>query len=235
MTFATDPERIERNWRSITVELDAPRPGLIERFLRRLGLPAHFTRLMVATPALRRSWFIALALSILIGLGATDAAKPRDDLFILLLLAPLVPTLGVAMAYGLSADPAHEVTLATPMSGLRLILTRAAAVVGCSSLFLGLASLFTPSTTAMAFAWLLPSFGLCAASVAAMTYTAPRKAAAGVGGLWVILVTTARVVAADPLAAFTSSGQVLMAIVTVLGLLVAYLRRDRFDLLAASS
>lgn len=234
MTFATDPARIERNWRSITIELDAPRPGFVERFLRRIGLPAHLTRLMVATPALRRSWFIALGLSILIGLGATDAAKPRDDLFILLLLAPLVPTLGVAMAYGSAADPAHEVSLATPMSGLRLILTRAAAVVGCSSLFLGLASLLTPSTSTMAFAWLLPSFGLCTATVAGMTYTTPRRASAIVGCLWVLLVVAARVSANDPLAAFTIGGQAFMTVATVAGLAVAHHRRDRFDLLGGS-
>ena len=235
MTLATDPARIERNWRAITVELDAPRPGYVERALRRVGLPAHFTRLIVATPALRRSWFIALGLSILIGLGATDAAKPRDDLFILLLVAPLVPTLGVAMAYGSSADPAHEVSLATPMSGLRLILTRAAAVLGCSSLFLGLASLLVPTLPLMAFAWLLPSLGLCSVTVAGMTYATPRRAASVTGGLWVLLVVLARAATSDPLAAFTAAGQVTMAALAVIGLAVAYQRRHRFDLLVAGA
>ena len=82
--MSVDPARIERNWRAITIELDAPRPGRVERFLQAFGLPSRFSRLVVATPALRRSWFVALGLSMLIGLAATDAAKPRDDLFVLL-------------------------------------------------------------------------------------------------------------------------------------------------------
>ncbi len=232
MSYTTDPARIERNWRAITIELDSPRPGRLERMLQRLGLPTDVSRLVVATPALRRSWFVALGLSMLIGLLATDAAKPRDDLFVLLLIAPLVPTLGVAMAYGSNADPAHEVGLATPMSGLRLVLTRAAAVLGFSAAFLALISLLAPSAPAMAFGWLIPSFGLCSATVAAMTFMAPRRAATVAGTLWVLGVLIARGAGDDPLAAFTVVGQVLMAVVAVVGLVVAVQRRDRFDLLA---
>lgn len=232
MIYATDPARIDRNWRAITIELDSPQPSRVERLLRLFGMRSDLSRLVVATPALRRSWFIALGLSILIGLAATDAAQPRDDLFVFLLIAPLVPTLGVAMAYGSSADPAHEVALATPMSGLRLILTRAAAVIGCSSLFLAVAALLTPTVPAIAFAWLLPSFGLCSAAIGAMTFVAPRRAATTVGGLWTISTLVARAASSDPLAAFTAGGQFAMALLTIVGLMVAYQRRDRFDLLA---
>jgi len=233
MNYATDPSRIERNWRAITVELDAPRASSLERLLRRLGIPARITTLVVATPALRRAWFIALGLAILIGLAATDAAKPRDDLFVLLLLAPLVPTFGVGLAYGPTADPAYEVTLATPLSGLRLVLTRALAVVGCSTVALGLAALLTPSTPAMAFAWLLPSLGLSSATLAAMTYTSTRRATTIVGSVWLLVVLTIRAGSEDPLAAFTAVGQVTMVALTGLGLALAFLRRDRFDLLVA--
>ncbi|MEM9650496.1 MAG: hypothetical protein AAGA65_00280, partial [Actinomycetota bacterium] len=50
------------------------------------------------------------------GIGATDASKPRDDLFVLLFIGPLVPVLGVAMAYGAEADPAHEISLASAVA-----------------------------------------------------------------------------------------------------------------------
>lgn len=227
--WPVDPARIDRNWRAITIELDSPRPGRIERLLRLVGFPAPVTRLMVATPALRRAWYLATGLAVLVGLGATDAAAPRDDLFVLLLVAPLVPVLGVALAYGVEADPAHEMAVATPTRGLRLILTRASVVVACSTAVLGVAGVLAPGRSPMAFAWLLPSVGLTAATVALMTVLPPRRAAAVTMTAWTIGVLVVRAGAEDPLRAFTTGGQVVMVLLTVASLLVAVRRRDRFD------
>ena len=68
-----DEERLARNWRAITIELDAPRPSRTERILRTLRVPPHVTRLAVATPALRRSWFVAVGL-----LASHDLAHDDD-------------------------------------------------------------------------------------------------------------------------------------------------------------
>ncbi|MEM7272848.1 MAG: zf-HC2 domain-containing protein [Actinomycetota bacterium] len=233
--WPVDQARIDRNWRAITIELDSPRPGRIERLLRAIGFPAHITRLMVATPALRRAWFLATGLAILVGLGATDAGAPRDQLFVLLLIAPLVPVLGVSMAYGVEADPAHEMAVAAPIRGLRLILTRAAVVLACSSGLLGLAGLAAPGRTLMAFAWLLPSVGLTAVTVALMSMLSPRRAAAVVMVTWTVGVLMVRGGAEDPLRAFTLGGQLVMAALAVLALVIAVVRRDRFDRLSVSS
>lgn len=233
--WPVDPARIDRNWRAISIELDAPRPGRLERFLRFFGMPSHITRLMVATPALRRAWFLATGLAILIGLGATDGDRPRADLFVLLTLAPLIPVLGVSMAYGSQADPAHEASLATPLRGLRLIATRAATVLGFSIVLLSIAALLTPGVQLMAFAWLLPSFALTATTVALMSFTTPRRAASIAAVVWVVGVTVARGPSGDPLAAFTAGGQFLMMLVLVAAVAVAALRRDRFDLLGVTA
>ena len=230
-----DPARIEANWRAITVELDAPVPGRMERFLRRAGLPSHVTRLVVATPALRRAWYLATGLAILIGLAGTDASEPRENLFGLLLVAPLVPVLGVALAYGTESDPAHEMTLATPMRGLRLVLTRAAAVLAFSTFWLTIAAILAPGRQPMAFAWLLPALGLTSATVALMTLLRPRLAAAATAGTWVLGVVVVQNAAADPLAAFGPIGQLVMVVVAGLGLAVAVARRQHFDLLAVRS
>ncbi|MEM9565655.1 MAG: zf-HC2 domain-containing protein [Actinomycetota bacterium] len=226
-----DPARIEANWRAITIELDAPVPGRMERFLRWAGLPSHITRLVVATPALRRAWYLATGLAILIGLGGYDAAQPRDDLFNLLLVAPLVPVIGVALAYGTEADPAHEIALATPVRGLRLILTRAAAVLAFSTFWLAITAILAPGRQPMAFAWLLPALGLTSATVALMTVLRPRLAAATTSGLWVLGVAIVTSAATDRLAAWGPVGQVVMATVGAIGLAVAVARRDRFDVL----
>lgn len=232
--WSVDPARIEANWRAITIELDAPAPSRMERLLRAVGLPSRITRLVVATPALRRSWYLAIGMVMLIGLALTDAARPREGLFALLLLAPLVPVLGVALAYGPEADPAHEIALATPMRGLRLVMTRAMAVLGFSTVWLLLASALAPGRQPMAFAWLVPALGLTTATVALMTALAPRRAATVSAVIWVLGVAWVRSAAADPLAAFGIVGQAVMLAVAVGAVAVAIARRDRFDLIGVS-
>lgn len=232
--WGVDPRRIDRNWRAITFELDAPRPGRIERMLRALGLPTHLTRLVVATPALRRAWFVACALAMLVAMGPYDVERPQESLFVLLVLAPLVPVLGVSFAYGVEADPAHEVSLATPMRGVRLILTRAATVLTISIALLGLAALLAPEVSPLAFAWLLPALGLTTASVALMTVFPPRRAALVTTGAWMTAVIVAWAAATDRLAAFSAAGQVAMVVLTVVALVTIWQRRDRFDQLAVA-
>ncbi len=230
-----DPARLDRNWRAISIELDAPRPSPMERMLRLVGFPSRMTRLVVATPALRRSWFLSTGLAGFLSLLTTGATDPREQLFGLLLVAPLVPVIGVAMAYGIDADPAHETAVATPMRGIRLLLTRAVVVVTFSSFCMALASIITPNLSAMAFAWLLPSLGLTTTTIAAMTSLRPRHAAVATSTVWVIGVLSARAGSSDPLAAFTSAGQFVMALVAVAGLLVTVARRNKLDLLPVRS
>ncbi|MEL6981078.1 MAG: zf-HC2 domain-containing protein [Actinomycetota bacterium] len=229
--WPVDQARIDANWRAITIELDAPVPGRMERLLRAVGLPARFTRLVVATPALRRAWYLATGLAILISIGAATGPQPREDLFMLLLVAPLVPVLGVALAYGTEADPAHEMAMATPMRGLRLVLTRAAAVLAFSTFWLLIAAVLAPGRQPMAFAWLLPALGLTSATVALMTVLAPRRAAMVAAGVWVTGVLIVQGAATDPLAAFGPAGQVVMVVVGLVSFGVTVLRRQRFDVL----
>lgn len=230
--WSIDPARIDANWRAITIELDAPRPGRMERLLRAAGLPSSVTRVALATPALRRAWYVATGVAILLALALTDAARPREGLFGLLLIAPLVPVVGVALAYGAGADPAHEVALATPMRGLRLVLTRAATVLAFSTFWLLIASILAPGRQPMAFAWLLPALGLTTASVALMTVLSPRWAAVVSSLVWVVGVSSVGAGATDPLVAFGPAGQLVMVAVTAAALAVAIVRRDRFDVLA---
>ena len=225
-----DPHRIAANWAAISAELDAPRPSLSERALRWFGVPARTTRLMAATPALRRSWFVALAVTVVIALGAADASRPRESLFALLFLAPLLPVLGVTFAYGPGADPAYEITIATPKSGIRLVLVRTAVVLGVALAVLGSTSLLTPGPSALAFAWLLPSVATTACTLAAMTTVAPRRAAIGVTAGWMAAVVVAGVIASDRLGAFSGGAQAAWALLAVGALVIAHRRRERFDL-----
>jgi len=221
-----DPDRIDRNWRAVTVELDAPRAGRIERMLRAFGLPAHLTRVMVATPGLRRAWFVATALAVFVAMAPFDGTETRADLFTLLLVAPLVPVLGVSFSYGVESDPAHEASIATPIRGLRLLLTRSAVIVSTSTAALAVAALIAPGAQPMAFAWLIPTLGLTTAMIALMTFVAPRQAAVLSSSAWILGIAVVR--AAD-LAAFTGPGQLVMIAVTVVALATTWVRREHFD------
>ncbi|BAN04557.1 hypothetical protein [Ilumatobacter coccineus] len=224
-----DAARLDANWTAITAELDAPQPSRIERLLRFARVPTRVTRLVVATPALRRAWYLAVAVVVFIGLAAIDPDEPRQSLFVLLVLAPLVPVLGVSMAYGPAADPAYEVQLATPMRGLRLIAMRAATVLGVSIAVIVPIALLGEVSRPMAAAWLLPAFAVTTGSLALMTFVPPRLATAIAGGAWVLAALIARGVSDDRLGAFTPIGQLVALAATIGFATLSTVRRASFD------
>lgn len=228
MSDVVDQARLDANWRAITAELDAPRASILERLLRRVRVPGHVARLVVATPALRRAWYLSVAVAVLVGLGSSQP-DDRGSLFALLVLAPALPVLGVALAYGPSADPSYEVQLATPMRGLRLVMTRAVTVLAVTVVFVGGPALLAPDVRAMAFAWLLPALALTAASLAAMTWLAPRRAASTVAAAWFVGAVIVEAAGSGELAAFGAVGQAVALVVAVTGGVLTVVRREAFD------
>lgn len=231
-TPLVDPARLERNWQAITVELDVPAASRLERLVRRLGLAPRLTRVALATPGLRRAWFVAVAVVMFVALIAGDTATNADNILGFLALAPLIPVLGVSFAYGVEADPSHEIGVATPMRGLTLVLTRAAVILIVSALLLTLAAVLNPAAGFWAVAWLLPSFALTFTSLAVSTWLSPRKAAAVTTGMWLVFLLVVNGAASDRLAAFTAPAQVLYLFGAAAAFAVLWQRRDRFDLLA---
>jgi hypothetical protein len=225
---AIDPARIDANWRAITAELDAPRPARIERLMRAVRVPAHVVRMIVATPALRRSWYLSVLAVVLVGLGGADPER-RDSLFALLVLAPMLPVLGVALAYGSAADPSHEIQLATPTHGLRLVAIRSVTVLVVSIAIVAPLAGLSEAARPMAAAWLLPALAVTGASLAVMTFLPPRRATAAVAVGWFAATVVARVAADDPLAAFTAIGQLVAIGVTIAAVAIVIVRRSSFE------
>ncbi len=226
-----DQVRIDANWRAITFELDAPIPSRLERVLRRVGFSSATARLVGATPALRRSWVSSLVAVVLIGLGSADSDP--SSLAAMLTLAPLIPVLGVALAYGPAVDPVHEIGLATPMRGLRLLMIRATTVLAVAVGVLASTVLASSAPGSLAFAWLLPGLALSSLTVGAMTVTTPRRAVAAVSVGWLLVATIARVAASDSLAVFRPAAQ-LIALAVAAGAGVVIVRRhESFDRLVA--
>lgn len=223
-----DPRRIDANWRAIAIDLDAPSPTRLERTLRLLRVPVPAVRMVAATPALRRSWYLSILAVVLIGLGAADASD-QGSMFALLVMAPLLPVLGVAMAYGTAADPSHEMQLATPTHGLRLVTIRALTVLSVSAAVVVLVSLLNDAARPEAATWLLPALAVTSCSLAMMTVRPPRQATSMVAAAWFGSVIVARIAADDPLAAFRVGGQITALIVAIGATAVTIVRRDRFE------
>lgn len=224
---AIDQTRLDANWRAINFELDAPVPSRTERVLRRVGFSSATARLVAATPALRRSWAAALLVVVLIGLSA--AGDNPDNISGVLILAPLVPVLGVALAYGPTVDPVHEIGLATPIRGLRLLLIRVATVLTVAVVVLSGTVLVSAASNSLAFVWLLPALAMTSLAISLMTVTTPRRSVAAVSVGWALLVAIVQGATADSLAIFGPAAQVASFIAAGVGAVVMAKRRERFD------
>ncbi|GAA2234469.1 MULTISPECIES: zf-HC2 domain-containing protein [Streptomyces] len=229
----SDPVALDAGWERLDAALDAPRTGVLERLLLRLGVAGHTARLLAATPVLRRSWLGAVVAVLLLSVAAAHSVHGGEFPTLFLALAPLLPLAGVGLSYGPALDPTYEMAVVAPMHGFRLLMVRTVAVLAVVLGLNGLATLALPAYGLRALAWLLPGLALTATGLALTPRLGPVLAPSLVGGAWVGLLLTAdalRTGADGPLAPFTVAGQCVAAAVAALAAGLLYLHRDRFDL-----
>jgi hypothetical protein len=227
-----DPDWLDRSWELIAESLGRPAPGVAERLLHHAGLPDHRIRLLAATPALRWSWLAATAAVLAFGVIAayTGEAGARTTLLIFLILAPVMPVLAVATAYGPPADPMHEITSTTAMAGPSLVLWRATAVVAVSMAMGAVAAVLLPGPAWSAVAWLLPALLLCISTLALATALPLVTAAAVFGSAWLLAVggTAVSGFAVRPVF-FGPAAQLAYVAAAALAAAILTVRRGRFD------
>jgi len=145
-------ERRDQMWTRITDEID--RPGPNARF------DSVWARSTVGSPPLAGAAVCALLLVLVVPVLA-DAVSTRAGVAALLAFAPLAPLLGVVAAFRPSSDPAGEITLATPIATMRLVLVRTL-VVTIASIPVGLlVAVLLPVRTLLLLGWVLPGLALC--------------------------------------------------------------------------
>lgn len=177
-----DTSRVDAVWHGILDELDAPKPGPVERFLLWMRVPDHLARLLAATPSLRLSWLLAVAGTLAFAVAAAHIGPGEGALF--LVVAPLLPVAGVAAAYGRAFDPAAAVSTATPAAGVHLVAVRSAAVLTTTVGLSLAAGAAIPGGGVVAWGWLLPALGLSLATLAAATVVDATRAAIALSGAW---------------------------------------------------
>lgn len=178
---ATGP--LDRAWAGVRDAVQGPALPLPIRLARRCGLSEPASVLLAATASLRTAWlvgaFVALAFATLaVALSGEDMLAP------FLLVAPLVPVIGVAAAYGPQHDPLEALVVTAPYGRTRLILVRTLAVLVSVLPLTALLGLLLPGPTWLAAAWLGPALALVPMLLALSSYVGPRTGAAVMAMAW---------------------------------------------------
>jgi hypothetical protein len=180
---------LEAAWRRVEDRIQEPALPIVVQILRRLGLGEADAVLLSAARSLNGAWMIAtLAVVVFAAFAAIPSAREGRALY--LLVAPLVPVLGVVAAFA-SADPLARLTTATPYPKARLALLRTVAVVLTSVPFSVLVGAGIPGIAWLAFAWLLPALALTLLALVAMTRWEPEPVGAGVAAMWIAVIAAA--------------------------------------------
>ena len=191
-----DTPMLDQTWSSILEAVESPELPFASRLARRLGVTEPTAILLGATASLRTAWissaFVALAFAVLAVYWAGGGALAP-----FLLVAPLVPVLGVAAAYGPHEDPLESLIVTAPYGRTRLILLRTLGVlVSVLPVAIG-AGLFVPGPVWLAVAWLGPALALVPVMMALSSFVGPRIGAAVVTIGWsAVVLPSVRVVPA---------------------------------------
>ena len=215
---------LETVWDRITEAVQVPEAGPLQRLLSRMGVSEPDALLVSIAPSLRTSWLLGVAVTLAF-VTAGAAYGGTRGLASFLLVAPLVPMAGVALAYGPDVDPAFEVGLAAPYSSSRLLMLRTAAVLATCLPLVLVGGLLVPSLSWTAVTWLLPALALTALVLAASTWVRPTFAATGLAALWSMWVGAAAF-EHDPDAVLAPERLAGYVVIGLTAALVLHLRRN---------
>jgi hypothetical protein len=223
-----DPHPLERAWAGVRDAVETTSQPMPIRLARRLGLPEPASVLLAATASLRTAWLAGAFVAIGFATLAVSVAGGRYAIAPFLLVAPMVPVLGVAAAYGPHQDPLESLIITAPYGRTRLILVRTLAVLVSVLPFTALLGLMLPGPPWLAAAWLGPALGLVPMLLALSSFVGPRAGASILTIAWSgVVLLSAREMSSTWL---VESGQQVaylgLALVAAL-VLVVRSRRDR--------
>lgn len=222
-----DRDWLDRSWSSIAEIVEPGRPGVVERALVRVGVPSHVARIVVVSPALRVSFVLAVVLVMAFAVLGSLMNPILGTYRVFLVVAPLVPVVGVAVAYGRLVDPVHDLAMASPIDSFRLLLLRTVTVLAVSIPVGLVAWPLVPAPSSLGFAaWLLPALALTLLTLALSSRFEVWLAGSIVGGGWVAAMLIAL---AGEYEAFDGAAQIGYAALAVSAAAVVAVRRERYD------
>src|SRR5690606_24779100 len=94
----SDAERNSRSWAGIADIVEPGGQGFMERALLAVRVPDHLARIISLSPNMRVSFLLAVILSLVFAVVANSAIAFEDAQRGFLLVAPMLPVLGIALA-----------------------------------------------------------------------------------------------------------------------------------------
>jgi hypothetical protein len=233
-----DGDRLARNRLTLLAAAAIGEPGRVRSLLSRMGVPDHLLGLLAATPSLRRSWLLSVlgVLTVVAGesvlashLWNRGSGSAWGVLVPFLLVAPLLVLGGVALAFLPLFDPSHQLAAAAPFPGVTLLLARTVSALLAALVPVVAAAFLVPGPGWLPAAMLLPCLAMCLVALAALTVVGPTAAAMVSAAMWVLPVIV--VAASHPaLVVVRWHGQVVWGVLAAAAAVVAFARRDRFEL-----
>ncbi|MGI5456476.1 zf-HC2 domain-containing protein [Streptomyces sp. CA-249302] len=149
---------------------------------------------------------------------------------LVLLLAPVLPVLGVAASWSRGLDPAYELTASAPRAGLHLVLRRTASVLAVVVPALLVAGWVTGVTAAQ---WLLPCLAFTSATLALGGVVGVTRAAASLVAVWAAVIVAPTLATSRTSFALHSGGLPVWGLILALATGVVIARRGAYSVLGA--
>lgn len=219
-----EPQRTDRVWAGVLDRVQEPPVRPLERLLRTVGMNESTARLLTLTPSLRGSWLTGVVLVLV--MAELSANNSPGGIALFMALAPVLPMISVAAAFGGEMDPMRGMVGAAPYPVLRLLLVRTAAVVASTLVLAAGLTFLLPGSALLAMGWLLPSLALTGV-VLLLTPRAPALPVAGALAVgWTTLVASGWLRHHDPFFAASLAVQLASAAVLATVLVLLLVRRD---------
>jgi len=208
-------------WDHVENAVLRPAQPLPIRAARALGLSEPASVLLTASASLRTAWVsssvVALGFAVMASVVTSGGV-----LWPFLVVAPLIPAIGVAVSYDHSAESLEMLIATSPYGRHRLILARTLGVLVTSLPVAFLLSLLLPGPVWVTAAWLGPALAMIPVLMAIASFIGPRPAAAMMAVVWsgLVLGATRRLPATWPIEAQQQLVFVLLAAVACVVLLV---------------
>ena len=205
----------------------------VDRPSRRLAGRGTWAVVTFGTPALRLAAAAAVLLVAVLPL-VLDTISERLAIAAFVTIAPLVPLVGVLAAFRPAVDPAGELSLATPLATLRLVLVRAL-VVTAAAVPLGIVvAVVLPASTPLLLGWVLPGLALALVAMALSRRAPVERVVLALSLTWALVATTVllemrRGTVTDALESWVvnqPATQLVCAVIAVLAAFAAVAQRD---------
>ena len=152
------------------------------------------------------------------------------EVSLVLLLAPVLPVLGVAASWSRGLDPAYELTASVPRAGLYLVLRRTASVLAVVVPALLVGGWVTGVTAAQ---WLLPCLAFTSTTLALGGVVGVTRAAVVLVAVWAAVVVAPTLATSRTTFALQTGGLPVWGLILALGIGVVIARRGAYSVLGA--